>query len=94
MLAQCQYLSHSSLVSRNNFSPEKCEELESTTHTSFIRLPHHRDNLKSSTIQNPCQLIFNLYIDALFLGNKMIPDIINHHFTRYWESDDLWVSYP
>ena len=29
-----------------------------------------------------------------FLGNKMIPDIINHHFTRYWESDDLWVSYP
>ena len=63
-------------------------------HTSFIRLPHHRDNLKSSTIQNPCQLIFNLSIDALFLGNKMIPDIINHHFTRYWESDDLWVSYP
>ena len=45
------------------------------------------------TVQNPCQLIFNLYIDA-FLGNKMIPDIINHHFTRYWESDDLWVSYP
>ena len=20
-----------------------------------------------------------------FLGNKMIPDIINHHFTRYWD---------
>ena len=94
MLAQCQYLSHSSLVSRNNFSPEKCEELESTTHTSFIRLPHHRDNLKSSTIQNHVSSFLTYIYRRSFLGNKMIPDIINHHFTRYWESDDLWVSYP
>ena len=36
-------------------------------HTTLIRLPHRRDNLKSSTIQNPCQLIFNLYIDAFWV---------------------------